>query len=107
MLQFRQGHPSKLLHKCTQHVMRKLAIEHMAHHSSPTIVLVFFDLDNYFVTHQALLRDNSGDTYILFNKQLKGNKKEVIQLGVPKFQPTTEESTSMSQLVIIYYISIH
>ncbi|XP_039801066.1 RNA demethylase ALKBH10B-like isoform X1 [Panicum virgatum] len=34
----------------------------------------------------------SGDTFIFFNKQIKGNKREIIQLGVPLFQPTTEEA---------------
>ncbi|KAF0926433.1 hypothetical protein E2562_024155 [Oryza meyeriana var. granulata] len=34
----------------------------------------------------------SGETFIFFNKQIKGNKREIIQLGVPLFQPTTEES---------------
>ncbi|KAE8692097.1 Oxidoreductase [Hibiscus syriacus] len=30
----------------------------------------------------------SGETFILFNKQIKGNKRELIQLGVPIFGPT-------------------
>ncbi|KAM0902341.1 hypothetical protein ACQ4PT_019379 [Festuca glaucescens] len=34
----------------------------------------------------------SGETFIFFNKQIKGNKREIIQLGVPLFQHTTEES---------------
>lgn len=34
----------------------------------------------------------SGETFIFFNKQIKGNKREIIQLGVPLFQPTTAES---------------
>ncbi|XP_062179353.1 RNA demethylase ALKBH10B isoform X2 [Phragmites australis] len=34
----------------------------------------------------------SGETFIFFNKQVKGNKREIIQLGVPLFQPTTEEA---------------
>ncbi|KAG8085514.1 hypothetical protein GUJ93_ZPchr0010g8964 [Zizania palustris] len=34
----------------------------------------------------------SGETFIFFNKQIKGNKREIIQLGVPLFQPTTDES---------------
>ncbi|OEL17443.1 hypothetical protein BAE44_0021538 [Dichanthelium oligosanthes] len=34
----------------------------------------------------------SGETFIFFNKQIKGNKREIIQLGVPLFQPTTEEA---------------
>ncbi|KAL6910021.1 hypothetical protein ACP4OV_001279 [Aristida adscensionis] len=32
------------------------------------------------------------ETFIFFNKQIKGNKREIIQLGVPLFQPTTEEA---------------
>ncbi|AQK85818.1 Oxidoreductase, 2OG-Fe oxygenase family protein [Zea mays] len=34
----------------------------------------------------------SGETFIFFNKQIKGNKREIIQLGVPLFQPTTEDA---------------
>ncbi|KAK3135706.1 hypothetical protein QOZ80_5BG0422440 [Eleusine coracana subsp. coracana] len=34
----------------------------------------------------------SGETFIFFNKQIKGNKREIIQLGVPLFQSTTEEA---------------
>ncbi|CAL4908102.1 unnamed protein product [Urochloa decumbens] len=34
----------------------------------------------------------SGETFIFFNKQIKGNKREIVQLGVPLFQPTTEEA---------------
>ncbi|KAG6505302.1 hypothetical protein ZIOFF_037657 [Zingiber officinale] len=35
-----------------------------------------------------------GETYIFFNKQIKGNKREIIQLGVPLFQSATEEGAS-------------
>nr|CAD1829475.1 unnamed protein product [Ananas comosus var. bracteatus] len=35
----------------------------------------------------------SGETFIFFNKQMKGNKREIIQLGVPLFQPTNEDAT--------------
>jgi len=28
---------------------------------------------------------NAGESFILFNKQIKGNKRELIQLGVPIF----------------------
>jgi hypothetical protein len=38
---------------------------------------------------------NLGETFIFFNKQIKGNKREIIQLGVPLFQPTTEEANCM------------
>ncbi|KAG8477689.1 hypothetical protein CXB51_027696 [Gossypium anomalum] len=34
----------------------------------------------------------SGETFILFNKQIKGNKRELIQLGVPIFRHVREES---------------
>ncbi|CAA7400047.1 unnamed protein product [Spirodela intermedia] len=36
----------------------------------------------------------SGHTFIYFNKQLKGNKREIIQLGAPIFQPTKEDASS-------------
>ncbi|KAJ3676323.1 hypothetical protein LUZ60_003735 [Juncus effusus] len=36
----------------------------------------------------------SGETYIFFNKEMKGNKREILQLGVPLFQPTTDEAAS-------------
>ncbi|PKA62288.1 alkylated DNA repair protein alkB like 5 [Apostasia shenzhenica] len=36
----------------------------------------------------------SGATFIFFNKQLKGNKREIVQLGVPLFQTTKEEAAS-------------
>lgn len=38
------------------------------------------------------------DTYILFNKQMKGNKRELIQLGVPIFGHIKEEATSNNQM---------
>jgi hypothetical protein len=38
---------------------------------------------------------NLGETFIFFNKQMKGNKREIIQPGVPLFQPTTEEANCM------------
>ncbi|XP_054803216.1 RNA demethylase ALKBH10B-like [Prosopis cineraria] len=36
----------------------------------------------------------SGETFILFNKQMKGNKRELIQLGVPIFGPIKEDAKS-------------
>ncbi|XP_078446611.1 RNA demethylase ALKBH10B-like [Wolffia australiana] len=36
----------------------------------------------------------SGSTFIYFNQQLKGNKREIIQLGTPIFQPTTDDPSS-------------
>ncbi|XP_022727815.1 uncharacterized protein LOC111283493 [Durio zibethinus] len=42
----------------------------------------------------------SGETFILFNKQIKGNKRELIQLGVPIFEHITEQPTSNNQVNI-------
>lgn len=39
----------------------------------------------------------SGETFILFNKQVKGNKRELIQLGVPIFGQIREEETNGQQ----------
>lgn len=39
----------------------------------------------------------SGETYILFNKQMKGNKRELIQFGVPIFGHIQEEATCNSK----------
>ncbi|XP_028762244.1 RNA demethylase ALKBH10B [Neltuma alba] len=36
----------------------------------------------------------SGETFILFNKQMKGNKREMIQLGVPIFGHIKEDANS-------------
>ncbi|CAN8308611.1 unnamed protein product [Cochlearia groenlandica] len=36
----------------------------------------------------------SGDSFILFNKQIKGNKRELIQLGVPIFGHAKDENSS-------------
>ncbi|KAG4981852.1 hypothetical protein JHK82_026719 [Glycine max] len=36
----------------------------------------------------------SGETFILFNKQMKGNKRELIQLGVPIFGQIKEDAKS-------------
>lgn len=38
-----------------------------------------------------------GETFILFNKQMKGNKRELIQFGVPIFGHIKEEATSNNQ----------
>ncbi|XP_068660623.1 RNA demethylase ALKBH10B-like isoform X1 [Aristolochia californica] len=35
----------------------------------------------------------SGDTFILFNQQLKGNKREIIQLGTPIFGSLKDDTT--------------
>lgn len=39
----------------------------------------------------------SGETYVLFNKQVKGNKREQIQLGVPIFGQIKDETVSLEQ----------
>ncbi|KAG5083536.1 hypothetical protein AAZX31_19G139100 [Glycine max] len=36
----------------------------------------------------------SGETFILFNKQMKGNKRELIQLGVPIFRQIKDDNKS-------------
>ncbi|XVF32639.1 hypothetical protein REPUB_Repub17cG0099700 [Reevesia pubescens] len=46
----------------------------------------------------------SGETFILFNKQIKGNKRELIQFGVPIFGHIKEEPTSNSQTINIEQI---
>ncbi|KAL0746344.1 hypothetical protein Bca101_028346 [Brassica carinata] len=38
----------------------------------------------------------SGETFILFNKQIKGNKRELVQLGVPIFSHARDENTNDS-----------
>ncbi|KAF5744186.1 hypothetical protein HS088_TW08G00782 [Tripterygium wilfordii] len=38
-----------------------------------------------------------GETFILFNKEVKGNKRELIQLGVPIFGHVKEEASSNNQ----------
>ncbi|KAG4133165.1 hypothetical protein ERO13_D08G078800v2 [Gossypium hirsutum] len=43
----------------------------------------------------------SGETFILFNKQIKGNKRELIQFGVPIFGHIKEELTSNNQTINI------
>lgn len=48
-----------------------------------------------------------GETFILFNKQMKGNKRELIQLGVPIFGQIKEDVKSkiIKEIVIIYNCS--
>lgn len=46
-------------------------------------------------TNWILLNDLIvGETFILFNKQMKGNKRELIQLGVPIFGQIREDAKS-------------
>ncbi|KAJ0051842.1 hypothetical protein Pint_01128 [Pistacia integerrima] len=40
----------------------------------------------------------SGETFILFNKQMKGNRRELIQFGVPIFSHIKEEAASNNEL---------
>lgn len=56
----------------------------------------------------------SGETFILFNKQMKGNKRELIQLGVPIFGQIKEDTKSniepipaLLQRVIDHFIQWH
>ncbi|XP_074557934.1 RNA demethylase ALKBH10B-like [Curcuma longa] len=44
--------------------------------------------------HAGRRGELSGETFIFFNKQMKGNKREIIQFGIPLFQPTSEEAAS-------------
>ncbi|KAK9018266.1 hypothetical protein V6N11_001244 [Hibiscus sabdariffa] len=43
----------------------------------------------------------SGETFILFNKQIKGNKRELIQFGVPIFGHIRDEPTTNNQTINI------
>ena len=45
-----------------------------------------------------------GETFILFNKQMKGNKRELIQLGVPIFGQIKEDAKckTIKEFVITY-----
>jgi hypothetical protein len=48
-----------------------------------------------------------GETFILFNKQIKGNKRELIQLGVPIFGQIKEDTKSKKNLlkeIVIYQV---
>lgn len=44
---------------------------------------------------------NVGETFILFNKQMKGNKREMIQLGVPIFGQIKEDAKSKDKITEI------
>lgn len=56
---------------------------------------------HYFIlcstTSYWFLWVNIGDTFILFNKQMKGNKRELIQFGVPIFGHIKEEQAGNNQ----------
>ncbi|ESR57388.1 RNA demethylase ALKBH10B [Citrus sinensis] len=40
----------------------------------------------------------SGETFILFNKQMKGNRRELIRFGIPIFRHIKEEATSNNEI---------
>lgn len=44
----------------------------------------------------------AGETFVLFNQQVKGNRREMIQLGVPIFGQIREESANNSQTSMTY-----
>jgi hypothetical protein len=49
-----------------------------------------------------------GETFILFNKQIKGNKRELIQLGVPIFGQIKEDTKCKENLLkeIVIYLAV-
>ncbi|KAF2314921.1 hypothetical protein GH714_037178 [Hevea brasiliensis] len=48
--------------------------------------------------------DLAGETFILFNKQVKGNKRELVQFGIPIFGHIKEEATSDNRTSIIIHM---
>lgn len=48
------------------------------------------DLDNFL---NGLYDCVSGETFILYNQQVKGSKRELIQLGAPIFGHVKEDTT--------------
>ncbi|KAL5796783.1 hypothetical protein ACOSQ2_001603 [Xanthoceras sorbifolium] len=61
-----------------------------------------------FVSELRLAGQNgelSGESFILFNKQVKGNRRELIQLGVPIFRQIIEEATGDNQMANLEPIS--
>ncbi|KAI3449591.1 hypothetical protein Pfo_006256 [Paulownia fortunei] len=65
---------------------------------------IFTDVElsklNDFVNELRVAGQNgelSGETFILYNQQTKGNKRELIQLGVPIFGQIKEDETSKFQ----------
>ncbi|KAK4408037.1 RNA demethylase ALKB [Sesamum angolense] len=61
---------------------------------------IFTDVElsklNDFVNELRVAGQN-GETFILYNQQMKGNKRELIQLGVPIFGQIKEDATSKFQ----------
>lgn len=54
---------------------------------------------NYLFSCRSLILyslSNTGETFILFNKQIKGNRRELIQFGIPIFGQIKEEAASKS-----------
>ncbi|KAI3473488.1 hypothetical protein Pfo_030943 [Paulownia fortunei] len=65
---------------------------------------IFTDVElsklNDFVNELRMAGRNgelSGETFILYNQQMKGNKRELIQLGVPIFGQIKEDATNKFQ----------
>lgn len=48
---------------------------------------------------------NIDDTFILFNKQMKGNKRELIQFGIPIFGHIKEEHEDNNRTSMTLYLS--
>ncbi|KAG2326006.1 hypothetical protein Bca52824_008734 [Brassica carinata] len=46
----------------------------------------------------SLIFPNAGETFVLFNKNTKGTKRELIQLGIPIFGNTTDEHSVVAPI---------
>lgn len=68
-------------------------------HQRPVINVYLFT-----IFKQNFLFMNIGETFILFNQQMKGNRRELIQFGVPIFGHIKEEATSNSQIGKTYFL---
>lgn len=51
----------------------------------------------FFKKSKSNLPQSTGETFILFNKQMKGNKRELVQFGIPIFGQIKEEATSNTE----------
>lgn len=61
---------------------------------------------NYLFSCRSLILyslSNTGETFILFNKQIKGNRRELIQFGIPIFGQIKEEAASKSLIQFIKF----
>lgn len=47
---------------------------------------------------------NIGDTFIMYNQQSKGNKRELIQLGAPIFGQIKEAASSNAKLLVVFFL---